>query len=151
MSAADTNNSMRDQIAAWVHEDYWVHEDNCATTMMNSLAKLFSIEISADTLAAAVGMHGAGGYQAQCGLVEGALMFMGVFGSRKGLRRETVVQFCYDFAKTFDVNFTSLSCSDLRPGGFKEEDPPHPCEQLSVEVIWFTYQWLLGMEERYDS
>jgi undecaprenyl diphosphate synthase len=39
-------------------------------------------------------MHGAGGYRAQCGLVEGALMFIGVIGKARGLSNEAVVQAC---------------------------------------------------------
>jgi len=34
----------------------------------------------------AIGLFGAGGYQAQCGLVEGTLMFIGILGKTKIIR-----------------------------------------------------------------
>ena len=41
---------------------------------MLCLGELLGFHIEEQTYAAAVGMHGAGGFRAQCGLVEGALM-----------------------------------------------------------------------------
>lgn len=41
---------------------------------------------------AALGMHGAGGYRAQCGLVEGALMFIGIWGKMHGKEEAEIVR-----------------------------------------------------------
>lgn len=74
-----------------VHELYWDCDVNCARTMLICLGELFGVTYEPQTLNAAVGLHGAGGYRAQCGLVEGSLMFAGVYlnglgwGRRSGL------------------------------------------------------------------
>lgn len=72
----------------------------------------FGIEYGPHVLDAAIGLHGAGGFGAQCGLVEGD-------------------------------KFGSLSCSNLRPNGFTENDPPHMCEKLTCDVISFTYDFIM--------
>ena len=46
---------------------------------MRILSHLFSFPLEEQTLDAAIGMHGAGGLGAQCGLVEGSLMFIGAY------------------------------------------------------------------------
>ncbi len=145
MSAHDGMNSIQEQIARWVHDHYWVEDHNCTTAVISCLAKLLGTEIDDQVYAASLGMHGAGGYRAQCGLVEGGLLFIGIHGSAKQLGRERIVQLCYDYAKAFEANYSSISCRDLRPEGFRENDPPHPCEQITVEAVWFTYQWLLNL------
>lgn len=37
--------------------------------------------------------------------------------------------------------FGSLSCYDLRPNGFSENDPPHVCERLTVNAIEFAREF----------
>ena len=91
---------------------------------------------------AGLGMHGAGGFRGQCGLVEGALMFLGIYGKKLGKTDAEVVALCYDYGKTFTGTFGSLSCKELRPGGFREDDPPHLCEKLTCDAIGFTYNFL---------
>ena len=125
-----------------VHRLYWEHDENCARTTLRILSGLTGIAIGNQTLAAASGLHGAGGYGAQCGLVEGALMFIVHYGNRKGLERDEIVKLCHDFASEFERNFSSLRCRELRPGGFSPDDPPHLCEGLSVKAIQFSYEFL---------
>ncbi len=50
----------------------------------------------------AAGLHGAGGYRAQCGLVEGTLMFIGVYFHVMGKTENEIVSACYDFAAAFE-------------------------------------------------
>ena len=69
-----------------VHHLYWDYDINCARTMLMYLARYFKIPLNDQTLQAAIGMHGGGGFGAQCGLVEGALMFLGIYGARKDCR-----------------------------------------------------------------
>lgn len=145
MSPHRKDNAIKEKIRAWVHEHYWENDDNCATVMISSLAKLFSVEIEPQIWAAAVGMHGAGGYQGQCGLVEGSLLFIGIYGNMRKMPREQIVMVCKNFAKAFEVNYSSISCKELRPNGFRPEDPPHPCEAITVEAVWFAYQWILSL------
>jgi len=76
---------MEDIIKEKIHQLYWDLNFNCARTMLTCLSELFHFPISNQTMNAAIGMHGAGGFRAQCGLVEGALMFIGVFLADKGI------------------------------------------------------------------
>ena len=74
--------NMQKLIEERVHEYYWKHDYNCATTMLLILSGICGIKLQQQTLDAAVAMHGAGKCGAQCGLVEGALMFIGIYGRR---------------------------------------------------------------------
>lgn len=51
-----------------VHSLYYQYDMNCARTTLTCLSDLYSFPISADVYTAALGMHGAGGYGAQCDL-----------------------------------------------------------------------------------
>ncbi|SHN65555.1 C-GCAxxG-C-C family protein [Desulfovibrio litoralis] len=130
------------EIAEKVHRLYWDVDMNCARTTMSCLSELFDLKIDKQTMNAAIGLHGAGCFRAQCGLVEGALMFIGIYLSEKGKTDQEISQACYLFAKQFTDKFGSLRCFDLRPNGFTENDPPHACESLSVESIFNTYQFI---------
>ena len=131
------------RIEQLVHDCYWNHDYNCATTTLLILSEAFSVDLHKQVLDAAAGMHGAGGYGAQCGLVEGALMFIGILGRIRTKADEDIIQLCNSFAAGFENEFGSLKCSRLRPGGFNEEDPPHLCEQLSVKTISWTNNFIL--------
>lgn len=141
---------MTESIPSRVHTLYWEHDFNCATTTLICLGELFRTPIQPQTLAAAVGMHGAGGFRAQCGLVEGALMFIGIYLSEQKKSASEAAALCHDFAEAFTTRFGSLQCRDLRPGGFQESDPPHACEALTAAAIDFSYRFIqskLGLSE----
>lgn len=70
-----------------VHELYWKDDINCARTAIICLGELFEITVEQQTIWSAVGLHGAGGYRAQCGLVEGTLMFIGIYLHELGKRK----------------------------------------------------------------
>ncbi len=129
-------------IAKEVKELYWKHDINCARTMMMTLSKCMNFRLEEQLLAAGIGMHGAGGYRAQCGLVEGSLMFIAVYLNAAGKTDSEISDICYDFADKYKAEFSSLSCYDLRPGGFNEDDPPHLCEKLTGDSIMFTYNFI---------
>lgn len=133
---------MDKEIREWVHQLYWDIDLNCARTTLTCLSKLFQIEIGEQTLNAAIGLHGAGGYRAQCGLVEGSLMFIGIFFSGKGKNDVEIAEMCYQYAEEFTMQFKSLLCYDLRPNGFTVNDPPHACEELTGDAIIFAYQFI---------
>ena len=122
---------------------YRTYDFNCAVTTLKILAEVFSIDLSNQVIAAATGMHGAGKYGAQCGLVEGTLMFIGIIGKEQGMTRETITDQCRMFARQFEQRFGSLSCSILRPQGFKEEAPPHLCEPLSFDTVEFSKDFMV--------
>ena len=125
-----------------VHELYWKHDINCARTMLICLCEFFDIDIEKQTLNSAIGLHGAGGFRAQCGLVEGALMFIGIYFSDKGKTEANISSICYKYADEFTQRFGSLKCYDLRPNGFSKNDPPHACEEITGVAIEFTKEFI---------
>lgn len=124
---------------------YWEEDLNCATTVLKILGEFFEVEINPQVFAAATGMHGAGKFGAQCGLVEGALMFIGIIGQARNVPEKEIVQACYDFACSFQETFTSLLCKELRPEGFRPGNPPHLCEGLTNKAVDFALNY---MQER---
>ena len=130
------------EIKERVHELYWKHDINCARAMLTCLGELYGISIGKQTLNAAIGLHGAGGYRAQCGLVEGALMFIGIYFRDRGRNEDDIASLCYQYADEFTLKFGSLKCYDLRPDGFTENDPPHACEKLTGEAIVFADEFV---------
>ncbi len=124
------------------HRLYWEHDTNCARTTIHCLGELFQIKIEEQTWNAAVGMHGAGGFRAQCGLVEGGLMFLGIYCAKTGFSREETVKMCYRYAEEFQKEFGGLRCQELRPSGFSRNDPPHMCEDLTCKTIVFSYEFI---------
>ena len=132
-----------EQMRDHVQESYFVHDYNCAHTMLTALSQFFETRLTTQLLLAARGMHGAGRFGAQCGLVEGALMFLGVYYSERGADQYAVERVCNDFARAFTEKYKSLSCRDLRPGGFNEDDPPHLCAGLTLDAILFTREFIL--------
>jgi C_GCAxxG_C_C family probable redox protein len=128
-----------------VHRHYWEHDDTCAFTTLSIVSALFAVPLESQVMDAALGMWGAGGYRAQCGLVEGALMSIGILGSRRGLKRDRISALCNDFAQKFEKQFGSLICSELRPEGFAPDNPPHICEDLSRRAIHFTTRFIADM------
>lgn len=133
---------MKQQIARIVHTRFWDDEVNCAVTSLSVLSTMFDVPLDPQVFDAAFGMDGAGRYRAQCGLVEGPIMFIGVVGRRWGLFKDEIEDACFRFAEQFEQEFGSLLCRDLRPDGFREDDPPHKCEDLSVRTNVFTYRFL---------
>ena len=85
---------MKEYITKRVHELYWKENINCARTALVCLSELFEIVIEPQTIWSAVGLHGAGGYRAQCGLVEGTLMFMEIYLHMIGKSDDKIVSAC---------------------------------------------------------
>ncbi len=131
-----------DKIKEQVHQSYWKYDINCARTMLKCLGELYDTKLEEQALQSAIGLHGAGGYRAQCGLVEGGLMFIGIYYSRKGRTEEEIGSLCYEYADEFTRKFGSLKCYDLRPGGFTPQDPPHMCEDLTCRAAEFAWEFI---------
>lgn len=106
------------------------------------VSELFAIPLESQVLDSALGRWGAGGYRVQCGLVEGALMFIGILGSRRGLKRDQVSGLCISFARGFEKRFCSLVCRELRHEGFSPANPPHICEDLSRRAVRYTTSFI---------
>ena len=125
-----------------VHQYYWDDDLNCATTTIRILSELFDFNVENQVYDAALGMHGAAFYGAQCGLVEGGLMFIGIRGKAKGVPEKEVEACCQVFAAQFEERFGSLLCRELRPEGFHPDNPPHLCENLTVNAILFDLEYI---------
>jgi C_GCAxxG_C_C family probable redox protein len=138
---------MKSRIEELVHHYYWDLDINCARTTLSILGELFHTSLDKQTIQSAIGLHGAGGYRAQCGLVEGSLMFFGIYFSQRGKSDEQIAQICYQFADEFTHAFSSLRCYDLRPNGFTENEPPHACENLTIDAIYFTYEFIKNQND----
>jgi C_GCAxxG_C_C family probable redox protein len=136
----------RELVKKRVAQYYWEEDLNCTTTTLKILSERFNIEVSDQVFSAATGMHGAGEYGAQCGLVEGALMFLGIFVQHKNYPKDLTVTSCYEFAKAFENTFGSLQCSVLRPEGFTETNPPHLCESLTCRAVDFSISFIQNIE-----
>jgi len=128
-------------IQKYVRNYYWDEDINCATTILKILSKVYGIHLNKQLTDAALGLHGAGGFGAQCGLVEGGLIFIGIIGKKKNLTNEAIVKLCYDYAQNFDKHFGSLACSVLRPQGFNPNNPPHLCESLTNRAVQFAIDY----------
>ena len=133
---------MKELIRERVHSYYWDNDFNCAETMLRTLAELFQVNLNPQVLESAIGMHGAGKYGAQCGLVEGGLMFLGIYGRHQGMEKERIVELCNGFASAFEDRFRSLRCKELRPQGFRVDDPPHLCEGKSRIAVELTAEFI---------
>jgi len=131
-----------------VFKYYWEEDINCATTTLKTLSKVFKIELNSQVIDAAQGMHGAGEYGAQCGLVEGTLMFLGIFARKNNIPDNAIVNSCKEFAEQFENRFNSLQCSILRPEGFHLDNPPHMCETPTCQAVEFSINFISTLKER---
>jgi len=134
----EPSNSIKEKVKQY----YWIDDYNCATTSIKILSEIYSINLAKQVVDAAIGMHGAGKYGAQCGLVEGTIMFIGILGRERNIPDSKIVEICRDFASQFDSRFGSLLCKILRPEGFHDNNPPHLCEKLTCEAVEFNVQFI---------
>ncbi len=104
MATEDRAKTIRQRVS----KSYWEQDRNCATTALSVLSEIFGIELHSQTIDSALAMHGAGKYGAQCGLVEGALMFMGIWGR--------VIQFLI-FGRSGNINNTICILNNCRTQG----------------------------------
>lgn len=76
-------------------------------------------------------------------------MFIGIQGARLGLRDQRIAALCHAYATAFVQRFGSLECRILRPTGFRKEDPPHACQNLTLESLRFAVDFLTQQEYLY--
>lgn len=126
-----------DLINERVHAYYWIDDINCAKTTLKTLAEIFEINLSSQVVESATGLPDKGIFGLPCGLVQGSLMFIGILGQERGLDNKNIVELCNDFANRFQNEFGCLTCKGLRPQGFKPENPPHLCEEITKKAIRF--------------
>jgi len=121
---------------------YWQDDINCTRTMLKILSEHFRVALNEQLYHAAVGMHGAGGYGAQCGLVEGSLLFIGLYATPRKYSEEQICQTCRAFAQQFESRFGSLQCKVLRPERFSPDNPPHLCEPLTRDAVLYSIRFI---------
>ena len=122
---------------------YHDHDLSCVHAVLKILGEVFDVEVSRQTFDASSGMFGGGGnYGAQCGLVQGAVMFVGILGSHRGMDKETLGTLCFDLSARIEKELGSLVCREIRPEGFADENPPHLCEPRSVQSIVSTTRFI---------
>lgn len=137
-----TEPSTVSMIRSQVHDLYWNRQLNCARVGLEVLAGLHDLSLHDQVLDAAVGMHGAGKYGAQCGLLEGGLMILGIMGKNLGFDDGDIGEFCQELARCFESHFGSLVCRVLRPQGFSPENPPHLCEALTSDALIWIHEFI---------
>jgi len=130
-----------------VHRYFWIDDLNCTITSLLTLSEIFHTKLCSQIVSAGIGMPGAGGNGAQCGLVSGSLMFIGILGKENGMENRAIVETCYEFAKGFEKEFGSLNCRILRPQGFKPDNPPHLCEEITKKAIMFALPYLNSLNK----
>lgn len=114
------------------------------------LGEVYSIPINDQVLKSAFGMNGAGRYGAQCGLVEGMLMFLGIWSDLECMTYEQTQMVCSSFAGRFEKTFGSLICARLRPGAeASARDPAHACEELKVKALLMDLDFLDCVESQF--
>ncbi|GAU08249.1 C-GCAxxG-C-C family protein [Desulfoplanes formicivorans] len=127
---------------------YWQDDINCAAASLKVLGEICNVTICDQVIDAATGMHGAGEYGAQCGLVEGPLMFLGIWGRNRRHADREIAGWCHAFARQFEERFHSLLCRELRPRGFGPHNPGHPCECLTCNAIALAVEFVAALDGR---
>jgi len=87
---------------------------NCTMTVVAILSESFEFAVEPQVLSAAQAMPGAGGVGGLCGLVSGALMFIGVWGGAHGLHRSVLRPVSSGLTQAIQERFGSIDCRDLR-------------------------------------
>ena len=128
-------------IAHRVHHYYWQEDLSCAVTTLKILSEIFHTELDHQVMAATYGLN-AGRLGSQCGLVAGALMFIGIYGQQKGLDSQGTTELCHKFSSSFQAEFGSVLCKELRPQGFSPDYPLHLCEQITKQAITFSAEFI---------
>ncbi|MBP2660099.1 MAG: GCAxxG family protein [Firmicutes bacterium] len=113
---------MQELINVRVHDYYWDEDLSCAVTTLKILSELFYTELHPQVVEAAFGLN-AGRFGSQCGLVEGALLFIGSYGSYRNMNKEKITAICHEFC---------------RPG-----NPPHLCENITKQAVAFSAQFIV--------
>ena len=128
-----------------VHDYYWQDDYNCSVTTLKILSELYDLELNCQVIDAANGLS-AGRCASQCGLVQGALMFIGIWGRNNGAENEQIKDWCRQFTEVFQQQFGSLLCCELRPLGFGPDNPPHLCEGLTQRAVFFAVEFIVRVK-----
>ncbi len=132
---------LQELINVRVHDYYWNDDFSCAITTLKVLSELYYPELHPQIIEAAFGLN-AGRCGLQCGLVEGTLLFIGVYASQNNRTKEEITNLCHKFCSEFQITFGSLLCNELRTQGFSPNNPPHLCENLTKKAVTFSADFI---------
>lgn len=121
---------------------YWEKDFNCAETTLLTLSKALNIELMEETIFSATALPGAAKNGAQCGIVSGVIMLIGIMGNKQGIERNKIQEKCHVFVQKYEEKFGSLLCRELRPQGFNKNNPPHLCLGLTIDSIKVAYEYI---------
>jgi hypothetical protein len=110
--------------------------------MIKILSEIYRKEIDQQVYAASLILNGHCQNRKVCGLLHGAMMFMGILGGEINASFEDICNVGSDYSTRFDERFGSLLCEELRPEGFDPDNPPHICEVLTVESILLAIEFI---------
>ena len=131
---------IENKIKELVKEAYWVRDENCCIALIKTISDIFSLDISGELISAAAALPGAGRFGAQCGLITGGIMIIGIIGKSQQKSNDEIRNISYNYSKMFFEKYYSLMCKELRPQGFASDNPPHLCEKLTVEAAIDLYK-----------
>jgi len=134
---------MKDLVEKRVSLYYDKENLNCAITTLKILSEYFHIDVNDQVIKAATGMSGAGNYIAQCGLVDGTIMFLGIWGKECDLPELTIKRLCRKYVKQFDLEYGSVVCKDLRP----KVKGSHICGGLTSQSVEFSINFINLIKE----
>jgi hypothetical protein len=108
---------------------------SCAQTLLLCLGYLNKTEIGDQLLTACIGFEG---MQSRCGLIDAALLYMGIFFTDNGFSKENIKAICNEYITRFSEQYSSDRCSDIcrAVGG------THSCESLAVDAALFAYRFI---------
>lgn len=121
-----------------VHDLYWIEDKNCAITTMKVLSEYYDIDIQSQLYESMIAMPGIGKHGLTCGIVNGAIMFISIYGKVLLVDQDNLKEIIHEYVDQFNVLFGSVNCITLRPEGFDMKNPPHLCEQLTTDALKFT-------------
>lgn len=120
----DRDRFIRDRV-----QTYFVDgDDNCAMSTLRILGEYFETPLDLQVLDAAQCVPGAGGTGEACGLIMGALMFIGVWGAKHHHPRESLNLLAQRVTTYVQHQFGSVCCRDLQLEG--------GCGPLAVEMLF---------------
>ncbi len=59
------------------------------------------------------------------------------------MNKENITAISHEFCRKFQARFGSLLCNELRTQGFRPDNPPHLCENITKKAVAFSAQYIL--------
>ncbi len=130
------------KVRSLVHHYYNVCDINSAKTTLYCLGELLGVSIKTQAIQAASGLYNMSRGKDGYGLLNGAVMFMGILFSKKNMAEREISNICTRFADKFQEKFGSVINRDL--GSSKEA--LRLKEEMTVNAILFDYDFLSEVE-----